>query len=123
MTLTAEPPLKLTDLQRRLAAADPSALLVKPRLLRRVVRRHGHAPGVGLLLPHTQSYALDSASLLALVDRGELGLAPDQPLPPKVILLPQPDSDELAAAPGALLVRYWRGLFHARIHLTLDQKA
>src|SRR5207253_10091311 len=117
MTVTAEPPLKLTDLQRLLAAADPAALLLKPRLLRRVVRRHGHAPGFGLLLPHTQSYVIDSASLLALVDRGELGLPPDQPLPPKVILLPRPEPEELAATPpGALLVRYWRGLFHARIH-------
>src|SRR5262249_29255061 len=43
--------------------------------------------------------------------------------PPKVILLPQPDPDELAAAPDALLLRYWRGLFHARIHLALDQKS
>jgi hypothetical protein len=123
MTLTAEPPLQLTDLQHRLAAADPAALLVKPRLLRRVVRRHGHAPGFGLLLPHTQSYVIDSSALLALVERTELGLAADQPLPPKVILLPRPDTDELAAQPlGALLLRFWRSLFHARIHIALDQK-
>jgi hypothetical protein len=77
-----------------------------------------------VLLPHTQSYVIDGASLLTLMDRGELGLAPGQSLPPTVILLPQPEPEELAATPpGVLLVHYWRGLFHARIHLALDQKA
>ncbi len=123
MTATAESPLTLTELQRRLSAADPSALLIKPRLLRRVIRRHGGAAGFGLLVPHAHGYILDSASLLALVSRGELGLPADQTLPPTVILLPRPDADDLAAVePGAILVRYWRRLFHARVHIALGQK-
>src|SRR5262245_8308730 len=122
MTVTAETHLTLSELQRLLTAADPAALLIKPRLLRRVIRRHGGAPGFGLLLPHTHSYVLDSASLLDLVGRDELGLPPDQPLPPTVILVPRPEADDLAAAPGAMLVRYWRRLFHARVHIALGQK-
>jgi hypothetical protein len=123
MAVTAETHLTLSELQRLLTAADPAALLIKPRLLRRVIRRHGGAAGFGLLLPHAHSYVIDRASLLALVGRDELGLAPDQPLPPTVILLPKPEADDLAAAaPGAVLVRYWRGLFHARVHIALDQR-
>jgi hypothetical protein len=122
MTVTAERPLTLAELQRLLTAADPAALLIKPRLLRRVIRRHGRAPGVGLLLPHTHSYVLDSAALLALIERDELGLSPDQSLPATVVLLPRPEPEDLAAGAGAILVRCWRGLFHARIHLAFGQK-
>jgi hypothetical protein len=122
MTLTAEPPLTLPDLQRLLTAADPAALLLKPRLLRRVIRQHARAGG--LLPPHTQCYVIDSPALLALVGRDDLGLAPDRSLPAQVILLPRPEPEDLAAeSAGAALVRCWRRLFHARVHLALDRKA
>jgi hypothetical protein len=123
MTQTAEPPLTLPDLQRLLTAADPAALLIQPRLLRRVVRHHGRSRGFGLVPPHTHCYVLDAPALLALVERGELGLSPEQALPGQVILLPRPEPGELAAEPSAaILTRCWRRLFHARVHLALDQK-
>ncbi len=124
MTATAEAPLGAADLQGRLSAADKSAFLVKPRLLRRVIKQHAGAAGFGVQMPHGYSYALDSAALLKLVDAADLGLPPDTPLPSKVILLPRPDAEALAGAtPEEILVRTWRRLFHARVHLALEQKA
>ncbi|MCI0461405.1 MAG: hypothetical protein L0Z62_31025 [Gemmataceae bacterium] len=123
MTATAGPPLPADQLERQLQATDQTVFLVSPRVLRRVIKRHSGAAGFGPLLPHGHSYVLDADALTRLVDPGDLLTEPGQPLPPKVILLQRPDPQTQATlTPGQILVRWWRYLFHARVHVALDQK-
>lgn len=52
--------------------AAVGAILVEDRLLRRLIKRHRHVPGMGLQVPHAESYALPKAELVALIDPAEL---------------------------------------------------
>jgi hypothetical protein len=116
-TLTAD------ELQRLLTAADPAAVLVPPRILRRVIKRHGRVEGLGLQVPHRKSYVLGREELFAIAGPGELGLAPGRQLPDTVILLPRPAASKLASRPAELTLRkYWHLLFHARVHAALRQR-
>ncbi len=119
-------PLHLTpeQLGNAVREADPAAFLVLPRILRRVIKQDRLLTGFGIRVPHRKSYVIARDSLLEIVDRAELGLADDAPLPEKVILIARPSLRKLAATPAAsVLIRSWRLLFHARIHAALDQKA
>src|SRR3954469_3386336 len=117
MSVSHEPRLDAAELRRILQAADPAALLVPPRLLRRVIKHDRRLTGLGLQVPHRKSYVIGRDALLALADRDELGLEPDRELPSTVLLLARPEPEDLAAWPrGPLLVKYWRLLFHAAVH-------
>jgi hypothetical protein len=116
-TLTAD------ELERLLTEADPAAVLVPPRILRRVIKKHGHVVGLGLQVPHRKSYVLGREELFAVAGPDELGLAPGRRLPDVVLLLPRPQASKLAAVPAELTLRkYWRLLFHARVHAALRQR-
>jgi hypothetical protein len=116
--------LTADDLQEILRRADPAALLVPPRILRRVIKRDRGLSGFGLQVPHRKSYVLGRDSLFAIADLKELGLTPDQPLPETLYLFPTPFPQRLASLPReALLVKYWRLLFHARVHAALERRA
>jgi hypothetical protein len=112
-------------LQERVAQADPSALLVAPRLLRRVIRADRQV--ATLRVPHRHLHLIDRDRLLAIASADELGLPPGRQLPPQVLLLPQPD--DLGRTPDdQILRRYARLLFHGEAHrafdrLTLDDAA
>ena len=72
-----EPPsnvLTVDELQRLLRAADPAALLVSPRILRRVIKKDRGLSGPGLQVPHRKSYVIARERLLSIADRAELGL-------------------------------------------------
>jgi hypothetical protein len=115
-----EPRLNLAELRQLLEAADPAALLVSPRLLRRVIKRDRNLPGLGLQVPHHRSYVIGREALLALASRDELEIGPERPLPATLLLIARPEPERLAALPrGVALVTYWRALFHARIHQTI----
>ena len=104
--------------------ADPAALLILPRILRRVIKQDRQLSGFGLRVPHRTSYWIGREPLLAAVDKTELGLSEDAVLPEKVLLLARPDPQELAETPAAdVLTYYWRLLFHGRVHLALDERA
>ena len=123
MTITTEPPLQQAELERLTRTVDPAAFFVRPRILRRLIKRHGQAAGFGVFVPHRERYTIDGGALLAAVDRTELGLAPEQQPPPKATLLAKPDPGILAALPrGRALVHVWRQLFHAHVHLALEQR-
>ena len=96
--MTAAAPLTLADLERALTAADPAALLVPPRVLRRVIKKHSGLTGPGLQVPHRKSYVIGRDALLALADRADLGLKPDRELPETLLLFPTPDPRKLRAA-------------------------
>ena len=118
------PALRLTpdELQRAVAAADPAAFLVLPRILRRVIKQDRRLTGFGLRAPHRKSYVIGRQPLLEIVEKAELGLDAQADLPERIVLLARPSPQDFASLPAAdLLVRCWRLLFHARVHVALDE--
>lgn len=113
--------LTLEELENAVQTADPAALLVPPRILRRVIKHDRQVPGPGLRVPHRKTYVVGRNQLLSIADRPELGLPPTARLPERVILLSRPERETLLAMTrNRALVKYWRLLFHARVHVALD---
>src|SRR5690242_12245322 len=105
------------ELQHLLQALDPAVLLVPRRILRRVIKHDRHLTGVGLQVPHRKTYVIDREALLKIADRTELLIDPGRPLPKTLLLLNRPDAERLARQPrGEALLKFWRLLFHARVH-------
>jgi hypothetical protein len=114
-------PAALEDAVRR---ADPAAFLLLPRILRRVIKQDRRLSGFGFNVPHRESYVIDREPLLAIVEKSELGVEDEYELPPTVILLAWPRSNEFSDTPADyFLHRCWRLLFHARVHLAFEAKA
>jgi hypothetical protein len=115
--------MKLAELQQALRAADPAAVLVAPRVLERVIRQACQLPNFVWTIPHKACYVVDRHILFRHVDQDDLDLQPDQLLPPTVILLTRPPAERLHGTDDStLLLRYWRLLFHATVHLTLESR-
>ena len=113
--------LDVAALERALRDADPTAWLVPPRILRRVIKRDKELTFLGLQVPHRRVYTLSAGVLGKVVDGEELGLHPGQTWPPVVILLARPNPEELAAeSRPTVLTDYWRMLFHARVHVAVE---
>jgi len=113
--------MDLAAVERALAASEARAILVDPRLVRRVIKRHRRVPGMGLRVPHDRCFTLAREALLAIVSPGELGHAAAT-LPDQVILLPRPERDDVAARSlPDLLDHVWRYAFHARVHQELER--
>jgi hypothetical protein len=112
--------LTAAELERRLRAVEPDALLVPPRILRRVIKKDRGLPGPGLQVPHRKSYVIGRDALLGIATAGELGVPAGRELPPTVLLFPRPDPGKLRRLPpAATLLKYWRLLFHARVHVAV----
>src|SRR5689334_13874915 len=95
MSVTS-PTLTVPDLERIVSQTDPAALLVPPRILRRVIKKDRGLTGLGLQVPHRKSYVLDRERLLRIADREELGIVPSRELPPTLLLFPRPDVQRMA---------------------------
>jgi hypothetical protein len=114
-------PLPLAELEQLLADADEAAFLVAPRVLRRVLRERFEVKRLGASMPHEECVVVPRDGLLEIVDRDEL--RPPRPLPAWVILLSEPDENQLRTTPRDEVLRdYWRRLFHARIHVLLEDR-
>ncbi|HYV37158.1 MAG TPA: hypothetical protein VE988_15740 [Gemmataceae bacterium] len=113
--------MKLEELKDALRAVDPAAVLVSNRLLGRVIKDVHHLPTQILQVPHNRSFVIDRQVLFRHVEQDELDLDPDRLLPPTVILLVRPSSEEgeVPDRPNTLL-KYWQRLFHASIDRELD---
>ncbi len=122
--VTQEPRIDLTTLRQTLQAVEPAVLLIEPRILRRVIKQDRRLAGLGLHVPHRKAYTIQRDRLLVIADRAELDLAPGDDLPRKVILLAHPtDGDYLENAPAPdVLHAFWRLLFHARVHMWMEQR-
>ncbi|MBM4375596.1 MAG: hypothetical protein FJ095_10965 [Deltaproteobacteria bacterium] len=96
------------------------ALVVEPPLIRRVVKAHRGASG---LVPHPRCYMLARAELMALGLVNELGVRFDEVPDPVVLVARASRRVLLDSEPSSILTRYWRAVFHARVHLALDAKA
>src|SRR5438105_10389576 len=108
MATSAEPLLDLAELGQLLQATDPAALLVPPRLLRRIIKHDRKLTGLGLQVPHHKSYVIDREALLELATRAELGVPANGELPPTLLLLARPEPEDLSLPRGQVLLHYWR---------------
>mgnify|MGYP003346867299 CR=1 FL=1 len=100
---------RIQELRRALQLAEPSAFLVEPRVIRRVIReRHGFVK-LSTAIPHTESQIVPSVELRELAHPDELGLADFLQLPEICLLISQPAEDELQHWPvQELLQQVWR---------------
>jgi hypothetical protein len=106
------------ELQKVLRAADPAAVLVSPRILERIIREDCRLPNMHWNIPHYKSYVCDRQMLFRHAEQADLELESDQLLPDTVVLVIRPDAEEFSNLERKrLLLKYWRRLFHARIHL------
>lgn len=111
------------DLKQALAEAAADALLVPPRILRRVIKEDRHLRGLGLGMPHRKTYTISAEALGRLVSPHELGLPPNAQLSGTVLLLARSARDDEHTLPSEEELRkYWRLLFHARIHAELEER-
>ncbi len=118
-----QPPPDLAQLERALRSVDPAVCLAPSRILRRVIKKDRQIVGPGLRVPHAKSYVIRRDILLKYATREELNLPADRELPETVILLVAPEASKLAASDNdGALTRFWRLLYHARVHLALDQR-
>ncbi|HEY7327851.1 MAG TPA: hypothetical protein VH592_09440 [Gemmataceae bacterium] len=123
MTAMPSDVLTVAELQRLLTQVEPAALLVPPRILRRVIKRDRGLVGPGLQVPHRKSYVVPRDLFLRIASEDELGLEPGRELPPILVLLPRPDRQASTARDRErTLLRYWRLLFHARVHMALQAR-
>jgi hypothetical protein len=110
--------MNVVELQRILRDVDDKAVLVSTRILERVLREAYELPGLIWALPHTRSFVCDRQTLFRHAEQADLELPPDQLLPDTVILLARPETDELSSLERQkVLLKYWRRLFHSRVHL------
>jgi len=122
MSVSVDTVSMLAEIERRLAAVEPAAFLVPERILRRVIKRHRHPISFGLRVPHYTSYVVDRRALLDIVEPTELPVN-GRAFAATAILILQPTPEDLAELGLAgVLLRCRRLLFHARVHLTLEQK-
>jgi hypothetical protein len=112
--------MTVADLQKILRAVDPAAVLVSSRIVERVIREDCKLPNMAWNIPHAKSYVCDRQCLFRHAEQADLELEPDQLLPDTVILLTRPDAEELSNLERqVVLLKYWRRLFHARVHIAL----
>src|SRR5690349_17393555 len=112
-----------TELAQLLAGVEPAALLVPARLLRRVIKHDRRVPGMGLQVPHRRCLVIPRDRLRGIVDADELRPVPEAGQAPVLLLLDCPEAEDLAATPREeVLLRYWRLLFHCRVHLALAER-
>lgn len=115
--------MKLSELQQVLHKITPAAVLVSPQVLDRVIQQVNNLPAFPWDVPHRESYVVDRQDLFRHIEQEDLNLSPEHLLPSTVILLLRPSNDSLATATrDAVLGAYWRRLFHASIHLLLEQR-
>ncbi len=123
MALAVPDRLTWETLRDLLQSIEPAALLVEPRILRRVIRLDRRLAGLGLFVPHRKTYTIERDRLLAFVDWAELELPPGADLPRSVILIARVTNETLETVPaGQSILRCLRLLFHARVHLELARR-
>ena len=115
--------LTASELARIVREVDIRAFVVPGRVVRRAIQHDRGLSKLVLRVPHRMAFTLSSSVALEVVDRDELGLEPGESLPPTLILLAEPEGDELLDRPGADVLRdYWRRLFHARVDIEMGRR-
>lgn len=118
-----EPTLTLAELARLVRRVDPGGFVVPGRIVRRAIKHDRELPTMAIRVPHRSVFTMASVKALEVIDRSELGLMPDEVPPAAIILLAAPEAEDLAdRTRGEVLRDFWRALFHARVHLSLDAR-
>ena len=116
--------LELSEFETVCRQAAPWALFVSSRALRRVIKLHARQLSLGLRVPHRKSLVIRRDDLLELASMDELDLPAGTRMPERVVLLPRPSQQMLQSTGGEqILLKWWRLIFHSRVHLTLDELA
>ncbi len=116
--------MRLEELTQAVAAADPSVVLVAPRVVRRIIQEEFRVPSMLVEVPHEKGYCFDRQVVFRHVEQDELGLELDRQLPPQVILLARPSAEQLESEGREdTLLTYWRLPFDIPIHLALQGRA
>ena len=111
------------ELESAVAAVDSTAFMVPARIVRRVLRHDRGLTESGLRLPHRKTYFVGRESLLQIVEPSEIGVASIDDVPETSILLARPEPEQLSAITRPrVLLKYWRLLYHARVHVELERK-
>ena len=115
--------LTTSELARVVREVEPAAFVVPGRIVRRAIKFDRGLPTVLFRVPHRLTYTIGGEAALKVVDRDELGLIDGEAPPETVILIAEPEADELAERTSAEVLRdYWRRLFHARVHVELERR-
>ena len=105
-----------SDVERRLREQQVGIFFVMPRVVRRVLQNELDIANPLQQPPHRKSCVIQRDRLLWLVARDELGVDDQAELPGQIILIAQPEEDQLETMTREELQRhYWRLMFHARI--------
>ncbi|MFO0618145.1 MAG: hypothetical protein U0414_36470 [Polyangiaceae bacterium] len=110
--------LDVHEIVRCMEATECGAILVPPRILRRVIKLHRRIAGVGFDVPHPHVYVIPKDQLLGIADEEELAHKADA-LGESVILLPVPEVDPTADRTDAI-ISLWRSALHGSIHRDLE---
>jgi hypothetical protein len=102
--------LDISQIERAIQGVEPSARIVSPRMLRRIIRDHLDLSS-GQRAPHDFCLEIAKNELPSNLDPMILG-GPLESLPDRIVLFPAPKEEDLES-PGRVLTGYWRKLFHA----------
>ncbi len=106
---------------------DVPVRLVEPRILRRVIRSLTGAVSPWSRTPHNRVIVIDQLTLTTQMIPAEVGLTGVgwhgvPKIPHRMILLVQPERDRRRKeSPCQTLLAYWRWLFHAKLHLAIEE--
>ena len=115
--------MKLEELRERLKEKDAAAVLVPPAALSQLVQNVTGVSWAVWSIPHSHCLTIDRATLLQYVQPEEIARPVEDTLPETVLVLERPSADQLSASRNeALLLRYWRLLFHASVHREIERQ-
>ena len=103
---------------------EPAALVVEPRILRRIIRLDGRVQGLRQLVTRRETYPILRKRLLTLVESAEFGVSVPGDLPERLILISlseDVDGEEGSGAAGGT-PHLARPLFYACVRLELDNR-
>lgn len=110
------------ELEEAVAAVDPSAMLIPARIVRRVIKHVCGLPDSVLRVPHRKVFVLPRDEFFRIVDPVEVDVKSPAALPETLILLARPEPEQLSTITRPrVLMKYWRLLFHARVHQALER--
>jgi hypothetical protein len=115
--------MRVSELQQALWEVEHAAVLVPARVLERLIQQHYKLSGLFGQTPHRKGLVIDRTTLFRYVDQDELDLDASRVLPQTLLLLARPSQNTVTSLDRpALLLTYWRRLFHVSVDAALQQK-
>src|SRR5262245_23627209 len=100
---------------------DRAAVCLPRSLVARIIRRDYGLGAFAWRVPHDDNYVIDHARLTSLIDPHDLPIDVTD-LPARLILISELDRARLPGATFQKVLRYyWRQLYHARLHIALEE--